>query len=109
MPVQRRGDTNLYTVMDAGKAVDDSRKVPLQVQTEGKEVRHHQNPLGSPFDHTRHRFFKIGMDRREKAHFHQFEFPAAGRFLGNGLNRFVRRGDSGSVGKDDDAGSHAAP
>src|SRR5690349_4863548 len=46
MAVERRGDVNLQ-FLDAGRLRHDSRKIALQVQAEGEEIRSHQNACGS--------------------------------------------------------------
>ena len=44
MSVERRSHTDLYISLDARDIGYDSRKVPLEMQTESKKIRRHQDP-----------------------------------------------------------------
>src|SRR5437660_5363977 len=43
MAVERRSHTNLYIRFDASDIGYDSRKVPLQMQTQSEKIRRHQD------------------------------------------------------------------
>ena len=60
MSVERRSHTDLYISLDARDIGYDSRKVPLEMQTESKKIRRHQDPRRASGGQAGNGFGKVG-------------------------------------------------
>lgn len=69
MAIQGRGDANGHSGNSRLNFRHDSRQVPLQVQSQGQEIGHHENSPGSSGNQTFHGPTKVRFAAFEEARF----------------------------------------
>ncbi len=102
MAVERRSHTNLYIRLDARDIGNDSRKVTLEMQTEGEKIRRHQDSRGPAGRQARNSFGHVGRALLEERGLDQLESALPRHLFGDRAHGLVGRSYARSVRKDDD-------
>jgi len=102
MSVERRSHTDLYISLDARDIGYDSRKVPLEMQTESKKIRRHQDPRRASGGQVGNSTSQVGRALLEKGGLDQLESALPGHLIGDRAHGVVRRSYARSMRKDDD-------
>jgi hypothetical protein len=102
MAVERRSHTDLYIRFDARDIGYDSRKVTLEMQTEGEEIRRHQDSRGATGGQAGNSFGQVGRAPLKEGGLDQLESALPGHLTRDRAHSFIRRSYARSVRKDDD-------
>ena len=102
MTIQRRGDADFHIWVGAGQLFHDGRQVPLQMNPQGQEVGHYQDPSGSRIGQARHGFGQVGPGFQESG-LYALKPAGAAAASATTLDRFVGGWNAGPMRKDDNS------
>ena len=105
MPVQRWSDADLHILMCLGQLFHDGWQVALQVDSEGQEVRDHQDSGHPGIGQASHSLGQIGSSFQKRG-FDSFKRSRGCRRLRHNSDGFVGGWHTGSVRKDDNSRIH---
>jgi hypothetical protein len=108
MTIQRWCHADLNAGVCSRYAFDYRGQVALQVQSQGQEIGHDDNPSRAVFDQPRNCVIERRTDRLQKANF-DGEIAGLGGRLRYGPHGRVSRLDARAVGKDYNTCNHAEP
>jgi hypothetical protein len=106
MPIERRRDGDGEAGIRLRDGVDEARKVALQMHPEGKEIRYDQNAVDAFRQKCGDSAIERGSAQFEKGSLDVREIAGAGKVGSDSAYGLVGGFNAGTVGEDDDAGSH---